>query len=157
MNTKVAATEEVGVDLGELNQSIGFLLRVAQVSAFDRFFAAFGEIDLRPGEFSAMWVIRRNPGLRQGLLADTLRIKAAHMTKMVRRLEERGFIQRVIPDDDRRSVRLFLTSAGEKFVLAHREAFLGQDDYHHHGLSPEDTAELARLLRLYVDNGDATP
>ena len=157
MSEKAVASEEIGVDLGELDQSLGFLLRIAQVSAFDRFYAAFGEIDLRPGEFSAMWVIRRNPGIRQGLLAETLRIKPAHMTKMIRRLEERGFIQRVIPDNDRRSVRLFLTSGGEDFVKTHRAAFLGQDDYHHHGLSPTDMAELARLLRLYVDTGNTDP
>ena len=139
--------------LGELDESLGFLLRLSQVRAFERFYAAFGEMDLRPGEFSAMWVIRRNPGLRQGLLAETLGIKPARMTKMIRRLEERDRVRRVIPDDDRRSVRLHLTEAGRAFTDAHREAFFGQDDYHHHGLSETESRQLARLLRRYAGIG----
>lgn len=154
MTAQPAQQSDGAVDLGELNQSLGFLLRIAQVSAFDRFYAAFGKIDLRPGEFSAMWVIRRNPGLRQGVLAETLHIKPAHMTKMIRRLEERGFIRRVIPDDDRRSVRLFLASAGDRFIETHRAAFLGQDDYHDHGLTAAELDELTRLLRRYLDLED---
>lgn len=141
--------EGAPVTLGELDSSLGFLLRVSQVRAFERFFSAFGDIGLRPGEFSVMWVIRNNPGVRQGLLAETLAIKPAQMTKMIRRLEQQGRIRRVIPDDDRRSVRLYLTEAGEQFTAEHREAFFGHDDYHQHGLSEAEAAQLAKLLRRY--------
>ncbi|MBF9030612.1 MarR family transcriptional regulator [Rhodobacterales bacterium HKCCE3408] len=148
--TAQPAETQSGVELGSLEQSLGFLLRIAQVQAFDRFFASFGDIGLKPGEFSAMWILRHNPGIRQGVLADTLRIKPAHMTKMVRRLEENGWIRRVIPDDDRRSVQLFLTRVGERFTTLHRDAFLGQDNYLNHGLTEAEYSELTRLLRRYT-------
>jgi len=140
---------EEELSLGELRESLGFLLRIAQVRNYERFYDAFGDIGLRPGEFSVIWVIRQNPGVRQGVLAETLRIKPAQMTKMIRRLEDKGRIRRVIPDDDRRSVKLFLTEAGERFAEANRDAFFGQDDYHNHGLSELDARQLAQLLRRY--------
>lgn len=149
MTAQTAPDLDEAVSLGELKHSLGFLLRLAQVRNFERFYDAFGDIGLRPGEFSVLWVIRRNPGVRQGLVAETLRIKPAQMTKMIRRLEEQGRIRRVIPDDDRRSVRLFLTREGEAFIETHRDAFLGQDDYHRHGLSEAESRQLAHLLRRY--------
>jgi len=152
-----AAPESDGaVSLYELEESLGFLLRISQVRAYERFYAAFDEIELRPGEFSVMWVILRNPGVRHGLLAETLGIKPAQMTKMIRRLEVQDRIRRVIPDDDRRSVRLYLTAGGKAFVREHRDAFFGHDDYHNHGLSEAECRQLAHLLRRYSGVGRRT-
>lgn len=138
------------VQLGELNNSLGFLLRVAQVRVYDQFYERFGADDLRPGEFSMLWIMHLNPGIKQGILAQTLRIKPAHMTKTVRRFEDQGLIEREIPDHDRRSVLLKLTEKGEGFVAANRPNFFGDNAYNSHGLSAGEAATLARLLRRYV-------
>ncbi|WP_180899979.1 MarR family winged helix-turn-helix transcriptional regulator [Martelella soudanensis] len=137
------------VKLGELNASLGFLLRVAQVRVYDQFYERFGADDLRPGEFSMLWIIHLNPGIKQGLLAHTLRIKPAHMTKTVRRFEDQGLIEREIPDHDRRSVLLGLTERGEAFVAANRGNFFGEDAYNSHCLSADEAATLAHLLKRY--------
>lgn len=148
-----AAEAEDDVDarlaFGPLAHSLGFLLRLAQVRNYEHFFDRFGEIDLRPGEYSVMWVIAANPGIRQGHLARALSIKPAHMTKVIRRLEELGRLRRTIPDDDRRSVRLTLTEAGAAFVEANKGAFFGVDNYNRHSLTPEETETLAGLLKKY--------
>ena len=150
MRPELAGSADERVSLGELSTSLGFLLRLSQVKNFERFYEAFGESGLRPGEFSVLWVIGRNPGVRQGLLADTLGIKPAQMTKTVRRLEDQGRVRRVIPDHDRRSVRLFLTRSAEAFIEEHRDAVFGQDAYHKHGLSEVECRQLAQLLRRYA-------
>ncbi|MEO8241924.1 MAG: MarR family transcriptional regulator [bacterium] len=141
--------------LGGLEDSLGFLLRICQLRVYEAFYERFGEDELRPGEFSVMWVIHLNPGIRQGVLAATLRIKAAQMTKMVRRLEEQDKISREIPDDDRRSVRLTLTAMGESFIADQQAAFFGNESYHNHPLPPAEAAELARLLRKYAGFAEA--
>ncbi len=138
------------VDLGELNTTLGFLLRVAQVRIFDSFYERFGDDGLRPGEFSTLLLIDCNPGIRQGLLAQTLWIKPAHMTKMIRRLEDQALITREIPDDDRRSVKLDLTEAGRAYVADQRLRHSGANDYHRHDLTPTEERELARLLRKFT-------
>jgi DNA-binding MarR family transcriptional regulator len=148
--TAATPAPDEAVSLGELEESLGFLLRIAQVHAFQRFYDAFGEDGPRPGEFSVMWVVRRNPGIRQGLLAETLEIKPAQMTKMIRRLEDQGHVERVIPDNDRRSVELYLTRAGEALTEAHRAAFFSHDDHHHLDLTERESHQLAHLLRRYI-------
>ncbi|SFP40077.1 MarR family winged helix-turn-helix transcriptional regulator [Tranquillimonas alkanivorans] len=145
----VVAETAAEVRLGGLAHSLGFLLRIAQVRNYERFYARFEGMDLRPGEFSVLWVIQLNPGIRQGLLAQTLSIKPAQMTKVIRRLEEQGKLVRTIPEGDRRSVRLDLSEAGRAFVEARRDDFLGADDYHGDDLTPEESRELARLLLKY--------
>jgi len=149
--TSEAIDVEPAVSLGELGDSLGFLLRMAQVRSYERFFARFGHLDLRPGEFAVMWVIRLNPGIKQGIVARTLRIKPAQMTKVIRRLERQGILTRTIPEDDRRSVVLSLTAQGQAFVQSQVPAFFGSNDYHEHSLTPDEVRELARLLRKYAE------
>jgi DNA-binding MarR family transcriptional regulator len=76
---------------------------------FERFFALEWPKDLRISEFTVLMAVSRNPGIRQGVLADLLKIKWPNMTKLVRGLEDRGLIERRIPSNNRRSVVLWLT------------------------------------------------
>ncbi|QLF71916.1 MarR family transcriptional regulator (plasmid) [Peteryoungia desertarenae] len=137
------------IDYGPLSNSLGFLLRIAQLRNFDQFYSRLGDSGLRPGEFSVMWLIYLNPGIRQGQLGRILSIKPAHMTKVVRRLEDLGRLERRIPEEDRRSVRLSLTDKGRHFVQAHEADFFGEDSYHNHGLTQKETETFIRLLRKY--------
>jgi DNA-binding MarR family transcriptional regulator len=78
MDAPVRSLDQVKV--GELSQSVGFLLRLAQLRAFEDFFSDNGPRGVKPGEFSVLWVISRNPGIRQSVLGQRLMIKRAHMT-----------------------------------------------------------------------------
>ena len=144
------------VRLGGLETSIGLHLRLAQLRAYDRFFDAFQGVDLRPGEYSVLWLIHQNPGVRQGQLAERLEIKAAQMTKMIRRFEDQGHVRRAIPDEDRRAVCLFLTEGGSAFTLRHRAAFFGHDTHHYHGLSEAEVGQLIQLLTKYTTTTKGT-
>ena len=146
---EIRDTEET-VDLGEITGSLGFLLRMAQLRAYDHFFETLAGHDLRPGEFTVLWVIGLNPGLRQGTIARTLYIKPAHMTKLVGRLVAANWVSRTIPDNDRRSVRLTLTPDGKAFVEAYREKFLNAHLAERSNLSADDATDLIALLRRYT-------
>ena len=77
------AAGKAAVSLGELEKSGGFVLRIAQLSAFERFFTVFGESEIRISEFTVLLALSENPGIRQGVLADVLKIKWSNMTKLV--------------------------------------------------------------------------
>ncbi|MGZ9810118.1 MarR family winged helix-turn-helix transcriptional regulator [Pseudoroseicyclus sp. H15] len=145
----VAEAEAEHVQLGALETSLGFMLRIAQLRNFERFYSRFGHLDLKPGEFSILWVVNLNPGIRQGVLAQKLRVKPAHMTKIIRRLEGNGIIARHIPDGDRRSVELSLTERGQEFVEERQADFFGADNYNDTDLTPEEKRQLAALLKKY--------
>jgi DNA-binding MarR family transcriptional regulator len=133
------------VSLGELENAAGFLLRIAQLSAFERFFVVFGESDLKISELTVLLAVARNPGIRQGALADVLRIKWPNMTKLVRALEERGLLTRRISHDDRRSVVLAVTKAGRRRVDVSAARMYRSD---REALSMLTDVEHAQLLAL---------
>jgi len=63
------AAADAAIDLGPLGDSVGYLMRRAQVAIFQRFFELFAEFDIRPAQYSILTVIERNPGLSQTRLA----------------------------------------------------------------------------------------
>src|SRR5690606_34275198 len=104
------------VNLGRLSGDLGFLLRLAQLKVYEQYFRQCGERQVKPGEFSVLWAIANNPGIRQSVLCQHLIIKRSHMTKLARSLEDRGLVSRGVPDDDRRGVELTLTEKGQEMV-----------------------------------------
>ena len=137
------------VELGELEDSFGFLVRMTQVRVFEAFFNGVGQHELKPGEYSVLWIISLNPNVRQGDVARRLSIKPAHMTKVIQRLESRGFLTRHIPDNDRRSVRLKLTDEGQEFVDKYKEAYFTYYEMEN-SLSSDEMAQLTKLLQKFI-------
>jgi DNA-binding MarR family transcriptional regulator len=107
---------EPALALAPLTELAGFMLRLAQLRAFEAFFAEFGRRGIRPGQISILTAIGANPGVRQGALAKALSIKRSNMAKIVGLLESEGLIRRRVPRSDRRSVELYLSAAGQDFV-----------------------------------------
>jgi DNA-binding MarR family transcriptional regulator len=147
------AREAEDVRLGPLAESLGFLLRLSQLVSFRDFFASLEDFDMRPGEATVLMLIGENPGVRQGVLAKRLMIKRAHMTKMIRAMEDTGLVSRTVPEDDKRSVELWLTTRGEARVAAMRAPWADHEGRPARNLTRRDEAELKRLLRKYLDLG----
>ena len=144
----MSVTEKL--DLGQLGQSLGFALRMSQLAVFSEFYTALGQFGMKPGEFSILYLLDQNPDARQGEIAERLRIKRAHMTKLVRSFEDRGLVSRRVPDDDRRAVLLRLTPEGEAFVTDHAAAFFGYHAQADAGrLTAQERTELLALLRKF--------
>ncbi len=145
-----APSDAEELDLGPLGQSLGFLLRLAQIRNFAGFYKTLGAAGLRPGEFTVLDLIGRNPGVRQGVLAARLSIKRAHMTKLVRALADAGLVARHIPPEDRRALELRLTEAGQAHLDRHRTAFHAFGLMQDPALTEREQAQLLALLRRYL-------
>lgn len=133
------------VSLGALERSAGLILRIAQLTVFEHFFEVFGQSDIKISEFTVLYAIAENPDVRQGVLADVLKIKWPNMTKLVRALEERGLIERIVPPENRRSVHLRVTPAGRRQIAMSQEQMSRSDRM---ALGMLDDEEYAQLLRL---------
>lgn len=148
MDTLVRSIEKVNLE--RLNEAPGFMLRLAQLKVFENFFLEVGERGLKPGEFSVLWVIRNNPGIRQSILGQSLMIKRAHMTKLIRTLEDQGLLSRHIPDEDRRAVELTLTSKGQAEAEIASQWFFAYEQNVGAALSDAERAQLLTLLRKFI-------
>lgn len=136
---------EPALSLGALEDAAGFVMRIAQLTAFERFFAALGGEEIRISEFTVLFAIQQNPGIRQGQVADVLKIKWSNMTRLVRSLEDRGLVARHVPPNDRRSVTLSVTPAGARQIAASSLAMYRAEKA---ALAMLDPAEYATLLAL---------
>ncbi|WP_404406396.1 MarR family winged helix-turn-helix transcriptional regulator [Pelagibacterium halotolerans] len=96
---------------------VGFQLRRAQLSVFQRFQQHFADHDVRPAEYSVLALIANNPGCKQIDIARVLGIKRANFAALMNRLDARGWTERHAAEGDKRSQALFLTEAGEKLMV----------------------------------------
>ncbi|WP_309083010.1 MarR family transcriptional regulator [Chelativorans sp.] len=141
------ADGKAGLSFGPFERSVGFLLRIAQLTVFERTFAELQRRDVKIGEFTILLAISENPGVRQGVIADVLKIKWPNMTKLVRSLEERGLVERFVPPHDRRSVELRVTAAGRELVDAFVPLMQDADQRALAMLSDEEYVQFQLLLR----------
>jgi DNA-binding MarR family transcriptional regulator len=104
------------IDLGVLNQHLGYFVRRLQVSIFQDFIRRLSSIDISPAQFSVLVVIGANEGLSQAQLAATLCIERARMVRMLHLLEKRELTQRLPSSADGRRHALRLTRAGQTIL-----------------------------------------
>ena len=100
--------------------------------AFDRRAVGMG---VTRAQWKVLFRLERQPGLRQIELADMLDIEPITLSRIVDRLEEAGFVERVADPADRRAWRLHVTVQARPLVEKLRrvademisEAFSGID------------------------------
>jgi DNA-binding MarR family transcriptional regulator len=117
------------LDIGVLNDHLGYFLRRLQVWVFQDFIRTLAPIDIRPAQYSVLVVIAANPGLSQSDLAERLGIERARLVRLLDRLERRGLTQRLPSRTDRRSHALRLTREGQR-ILKLAKMLAGQHEAH---------------------------
>jgi DNA-binding MarR family transcriptional regulator len=125
--------EDVGIELGELSELLGYTLKRAQLKIFEDFLRCMAPLQLTPAQFSVLLLLDRNPGRNQTEIANTLGILRPNFVAMLDGLESRELCTRVRSVNDRRSHHLILTDKGKavlsrakKLVTAKHEARLNE-------------------------------
>ncbi|WP_421385172.1 MarR family winged helix-turn-helix transcriptional regulator [Bacillus salacetis] len=104
------------------------------------------EFKLAPEQNLVMMLLWEKDGMTQNQLAEKLGKDKTNIARMASSLEKKGFIKRMSCQNDRRSLELYLTDTGKELgckVLPIAEEFnkiVCKD------ISPEELAELERLL-----------
>lgn len=133
----------------------GRLAQVTRVveSAVEQVFTRHG---LRQGEFDVLAALRRSGPpytLIPSELSAVLMMSRAGMTNRLDRLEAAGLVERSLDPADRRSFRVALTDEGRRVIdatLTEHAAILARLA---DGLSPDDAADLIRILRTMLPSG----
>jgi DNA-binding MarR family transcriptional regulator len=143
----VARTQRRPLDLGVLNNHLGYFVRRLQVWVFQDFMRALASVDVRPAQYSVLAVVEANPGQSQSDVAEFLGIERARFVRLLDRLERRELVERRPSPSDRRSHALYLTREGQralkqiKSLAAEHEAQLAAR------LGPEKRKLLIEALR----------
>jgi DNA-binding MarR family transcriptional regulator len=120
------------------------------------FGAALEEYDVTPSQARALRmaadVVSGEDPPRLSVLADRLRIAPRSATEVVDALEARGLVERQPDPADRRASRVAATEEGLRLTRVLSEARRVATESYLAVLSPEDRAELDRILRLLAED-----
>ncbi len=127
--------------------SLGYLLRRAQMRAYELFFASFDAAGLSPARLTALSMIAIEPDIDQATLARRLGISGPSVVKLIDALEGAGWIARVACADDRRRYALALVDAGRAKLDEVRAAWPHYEGELTRGLGAAERRQLLALLR----------
>jgi len=116
--------------LGELNDIVGFHIRLAHGAVYRHFTETFIDLDLTQKQVSVLWMVGDAPGISQIEVGQRLRMDRATTMTIVNRLQDRDFLRRERSETDGRKQALYLTSGGgaalakAKLAIGEHEAWL---------------------------------
>lgn len=138
------------LQLGRLNDYVGFRMRRVQNQLSANFAAATAQFGIRTGLFSSLALIEANPGLSQQELSSTVGLDKSITVQIVDELEKRGWAKRERSTVDRRRHALVLLPAGKVFLDQLFEIMVKVEADVQRQLSPEERPIFdAALDRMY--------
>ena len=135
-----------GIDYLDLERHFGYALRRAQVAAFEAFARASAGAGITPPRFTALVILRNNPGISQTVLGDVLGTARSGAMLLTDWLEGRGLAERRHRPDDGRAWGLYLTGKGERLLDTLRRRVRAHDRRFAARLGRREQRELMRLL-----------
>ena len=144
------ALARAGLDLGQLDDVLGFHIRMASAAIYRDFSASMAELDLTQKQVAVLELIANNANVSQIDLAAALGTDRATMMALIDRLESRGVVERRPSQTDKRRQILSLTAEGTATLASAREAVATHE---RRFTSRFETTELEALIaglkRLY--------
>jgi DNA-binding MarR family transcriptional regulator len=134
------------LDIGPLDDFVGYRLRRAQLAVYDDFVKGQGASPLTPGLFGVLVLIDRNPDITQQQLCEGIGVDKSTLVVTLHRLSDRGLIKRVRSTEDRRQNGLRLTAKGLARLRAMVTYVKGHEKRITAGLSAAESKQLADLL-----------
>jgi DNA-binding MarR family transcriptional regulator len=115
-STAADVTDRTEIARMDLDEQVAHLLRRAHQRASSLFLSILGDHQLTPTQFFAMARLHERGQLSQNKLGRLSAMDPATIQGVIRRLEERGYIQRTPDVNDRRRMVLTLTADGTDLV-----------------------------------------
>jgi DNA-binding MarR family transcriptional regulator len=106
--------------------------------------------DLTPVQFAALDAIRHHPDTDQARVAELIAYDRATIGGVIERLEQKGWIDRVVSERDRRARELSLTPEGERIFTALFPVVRDLQDDILRSLSDVDRTRFLKLARQAV-------
>ena len=131
---------------GDLHEHLGYVLRRAQLAGFEAFHRATTGVDITPARYTAMVIVRANPGLKQSELGAALGTARSGAMMVVDWLEDHGLAERRTLPADARAWGLFLTPRGEAKLKSLNRKVRANDARFAARLSAAERATLNELL-----------
>ena len=127
-------------------ENIGFLLNDTARLFRRAFNARVRDCGITALQWRLLMYLRRNEGIRQGLLADLIEVEPITLSRMVDRLVEAELVERRADPGDRRAWQLYLTERAAPLLDGVRQTADALVDEASEGMSAADREALSDLV-----------
>lgn len=114
----------------------------------------FKDFQLSKGQYLYLIRISENPGIIPDKLAEMIKVDRTTAARAIKKLEEKGFIEKRADGENRKIRRLFVTAAGAELVPIIKL----ENDYSNQialqSLSDQEIAAFSQTLKKMVANVD---
>ncbi len=145
-----AAESDTPVDagyIGEIDDILGFHIRLAHGTAYRHFMQSFKFLDMTQKQVSVLWLVSDHPGIAQADLAKRLQLDRATVMAIVNRLTKRKFVVRGESQTDRRKQTLKLLPAGGNALQEAKRAIRAHEKWLKGRFTGRELKTLIGLLR----------
>jgi len=150
---KVAGKAKKRLKAGELDHTLGYKLRLAQIASYRSFEERHASLGVAPRYFGLLMVIAANPGQPQSALAHAIAVRRSSIVPILDRLAAEGLVERA-SGPDRRTNAVSLTAKGEAMV-ARLKAIAQADELRlHEGLDPAHVEIAISVLDHVIERLD---
>jgi len=139
------------MQLRELHQKPGHLIRRAHQIAVALFMEECAELDLTPVQYAALVAVREHPGIDATRLSSLIAFDRSTLGNVLERLEARKLMQRYPSREDKRVKLLRLTAAGTALVNRAKACVLRAQERILEPLEPGAREKLVALLEQLVE------
>jgi DNA-binding MarR family transcriptional regulator len=134
------------------SESIDFLLAQVCRLHFSRARTLLEEFGLFRGQPPLLFALWEEEGRTHSELAEHLHVQPATITKMIKRMERTGFVERRQDTEDQRVSRVYLTDAGRNIREAVEGVLRELEKQTFAGFSSDEHALLNQFLLRVRDN-----
>lgn len=104
------------------------------------------------GQGMMLMFLSEHEGLTHSEIAEKLNISPAAATKVIKRLEEEGYVQRQSDENDERISRVFMQESGRAVISGIHSAFKKLDEQTFQDFENEDLDQFEKYLRHILTN-----
>jgi len=135
------------LDIGAIDEIIGFHIRLAHGATYRHFTETFSELGLTQKMVSVLWLIADHPNIAQADIGRRLQMDRATTMAIVNRLEARDLLRRGASTQDRRRQTLTLTAEGQAAFTDARRAIEEHEKWLKSRFTKREATLLIELLR----------
>ena len=132
--------------MGNSSPQVGYLLKHAQSLLHLRMEEALRPLQLTVSQYSCLFHLRRDPGISAAELARRTFVTRQSMNVMLQQLIDRELVARPAQAESGRALPTLLTTSGSQALDSAQDLVDGVERRMLSGLTPADTAALARGL-----------
>lgn len=143
------------VDVSALERLIGYNARRAALTVIASMVESVKPFDLRgPLDFSVLTLIGHNPGVTSRQLCSVLDILPPNLVGIIKQLESRGLVERLVHPTDGRAQGLYLTAAGQALTAETEATVIAAEDRASGRLTDAERRTLTTLLQKIYRRAD---